>query len=106
MFNAGHDWEIVLTVAEADLEDVRQVVRKESGGEVMPLGRVCKRTKALEEGVAFCRRNDSRFWVPFFTDEKFVSRSYEERPLEWEDLGFYLTGGRELNGDNEFVEVR
>ena len=101
LFNAGHDWEIVLTVAPNDFESVRAAFQG-AGGDLARLGVVCRRTTALADGIAFSRSDGRKVWIPFFTDEKFVRSSYEHRALEWEDLKFYLEGGRELTDSYEF----
>jgi len=109
LFNAGHDWEIVLTVQEDDFYPLQDVFIK-AGGNLARLGTVCNITdlidpteidtqskKPLETGTALISsETGKKLWIPFFTDEKFVRRAYEERPTDWEDLRFYLEGRREL----------
>jgi thiamin-phosphate kinase len=96
LFNAGHDWEIVLTVEEDDFQPLQRVFQ-EAGGDLARLGTVCPRTSELEDGVALVLgESGKKIWIPFFTDEKFVRRSYEERPLAWEDLTYFLEGARQL----------
>jgi thiamine monophosphate kinase len=97
LFNAGHDWEIILTVKEDDFSNLQSVFR-EAGGDLARLGVVRELDRSLEGGIALISsETEKRYWIPFFTDEKFVPRSYEQRPLDWDDLGFYLAGGRSLD---------
>ncbi len=97
LFNAGHDWEIVLTVEEHNFELLRKSFR-EAGGDLAPLGTVCERRDGLKQGIGLITSKERRrIWIPFFTDEKFVARSYEERPMDWEDLKYYIEGHLALN---------
>jgi hypothetical protein len=100
LFNAGHDWEIALTVDVDDFLAVRDAMRA-AGGDLAALGVVVGRDGGREE---LARRVALRSqperpsgpvrmsYLPFFTDEKFVRRTYEDRPLEWEDLTAFLEG--------------
>jgi thiamin-phosphate kinase len=96
LFNAGHDWEIVLTVEESDFEPLRNAFRN-VGGDLARLGVVREKTDKLDGGIGFVSsKTQKMYWVPFFTDEKFVRVAYEDRPTQWEDLKYYLEGAREL----------
>jgi thiamine monophosphate kinase len=106
LFNAGHDWEIVLTTNRNQFEELRDVIRR-TGGDLSRLGRVCDLdelsftdssvARPLETGIALVSSNTKeKFWIPFFTDEKFVQRAYEDRPTEWIDLKPYLEGSKPL----------
>jgi thiamin-phosphate kinase len=97
LFNAGHDWEIVLTVEENDFGELQKAFRQ-AGGDLARLGIVRPYDPSLKGGISMISsRNQKKIWIPFFTDEKFVLRAYEERELDWEDLSFYINGARELN---------
>ncbi len=97
LFNAGHDWEIVLTVEESNFSALQKVLQ-DAGGNLARLGRVCDVNdhELYREGIFLRTRENKRIWIPFFTDEKFVRRSSDDRPLEWEDLRFYIEKGRAL----------
>jgi len=108
LFNAGHDWEIVLTVQEDHFQSLRETFQ-EAGGDLARLGTVCNITdlidpnekadprattlppKPLKKGIALISNETSKkLYIPYYTDEKFVRRAYEERPMDWEDLKFWI----------------
>src|SRR5260370_1061197 len=98
LFNAGHDWEIVTTISEADFNAVQNAVRS-TGGDISLLGHVIPQTDRLKRGIAFKRLDGSHVFIPFFTDEKFVPRPYQQRALEWEALKYYIEGAVRVRPD-------
>ena len=108
LFNAGHDWEIVLTANPDEFNDVRAAVQS-AGGDLAPLGVVVSRGNQgrgdLARGVAVRSKPTAEdvespvSWIPFFTDEKFVRHSYEDRPVDWEDLSAFLEGQQSFPAD-------
>ena len=103
LFNAGHDWEIVMTVEPENFLEVRNAVQG-AGGDLMPLGRMVENTNAsgsrcFEREIGVLQKGKSRICrVPLFTDEKFVSWDCEQRVAEWQDLELRgrLTTGAEV----------
>lgn len=97
LFNAGHDWEIVLTVDETDFDPLQSAMRK-TGGDLARLGAVIPQTEKLGDGIALVSSgNGDTYKIPFFTDEKFVKHPYQQRTLDWEDLKFYMEGRHKLD---------
>jgi thiamine-monophosphate kinase len=88
LFSAGHDWEIVFTCAENTFPALATTVGEELAGNggVACIGRVVPRRPQDDHGVLMRRTDGSFSVVPYYTDEKFVPRQYQERPSQW--LGF------------------
>ncbi len=84
LFSAGHDWEIVFTCEQGQFDRVRDKVRDDlkGNGDVARIGVVTP--PADQGGGIMLRRCDGKLAsVPYYTDEKFVPRSYQDRPLQW-----------------------
>lgn len=92
LFNAGYDWEVVFTAEEKEFRELQSIL----GARVAQIGEVCEidAFRDLDKGVALRSQSAGgrTVWVPFFTDEKFVRRPYQERPLEWHELRHYIKG--------------
>jgi thiamine monophosphate kinase len=88
LFSAGHDWEIVCTCAEDRFDDLAAAVDAELDGNgcVVRIGVAVDRRPQDEHGVRMRRADGSIVTVPYYTDEKFVPRHYQDRPSQW--LGF------------------
>ena len=98
LFNAGHDWEIVMTINKDDFLAVQEVIKKQGGG-LAPLGRVVKYTNEFaDKEIGIITSKDTKnseqstiraypvYRIPVFTDEKFVRNAYQKRIFEWEEL--------------------
>lgn len=88
LFSAGHDWEIVFTCAHEDFPAVDAAVTRHlaGNGRVARLGTVVQRRVDSDMGVQLSRVDGTSSLVQYYTDEKFVPRSYQDRPGQW--LGF------------------
>lgn len=85
LFNAGHDWEIVFTCEHRLFDQMCNAVERDLGGNggVARIGTVIARD-ARNGGEITLRRKDGRLIdMPYYTDEKFVPRSYQDRPSQW-----------------------
>lgn len=94
LFNAGHDWEIVMTIEEADFAEVQRAFIS-AGGYLAPLGRAIDKNGQFQREIGIRDKKGNIRKIPIFTDEKFVRRSYEERISEWDDINvnYYLENG-------------
>lgn len=106
LFNAGHDWEIVMTVNEDDFEEVQNAFRDE-GGYLAPLGRVVEKVSGFQKEIGVYTRKKKIKKVPIFTDEKFVRESYEQRVSQWDDLdiNYYLNHSQSIE-NIDYKEVK
>jgi len=88
IFSAGHDWEIVFSCLDSDFEAVAAAVdRQLSGnGKVVKIGTATQRSSEDERGISILGIDGAIYNLPFYTDEKFVPRRYQDRPSQW--LGF------------------
>jgi thiamine-monophosphate kinase len=85
LFSAGHDWEIVFTCEEERFTDVAEGVERDLGGNgrVVRIGRVVERRAQDAKGIGLRRLDGNAYIVPYYTDEKFVPRRYQDRPAQW-----------------------
>jgi len=85
LFSAGHDWEIVFTCEEGQFNRVRDKVRDDlhGNGDVAQIGVVVPRADHGNGGIMLRRSNGNLAGLPYYTDEKFVPRSYQDRPSQW-----------------------
>jgi thiamin-phosphate kinase len=86
LFNAGHDWEIVLIVERANFERVKQGFQA-LRADLAEIGVV---KEGYQKGIEFETLSGETRPVPLFTDEKFVLHAAEERVVDWEELGQHL----------------
>jgi thiamine monophosphate kinase/tetratricopeptide (TPR) repeat protein len=88
IFSAGHDWEIVFSCEDSDFDSVANAVNRElsGNGKVVKIGSATPRTAADERGISMLGIDKTMYSLPFYTDEKFVPRRYQDRPSQW--LGF------------------
>jgi thiamine-monophosphate kinase len=94
LFNAGHDWEIVFTCEGALFDEMANAVDRDlrGNGGVARIGTVVARD-ALDGGEITLRRKDGHVIdMPYYTDEKFVPRSYQDRPSQWLTFANRLRG--------------
>jgi len=85
LFNAGHDWEIVFTCEDRLFGEMCNSVDRDLSGNggVARIGTVVARD-AQDGGEITLRRKDGQLIeMPYYTDEKFVPRSYQDRPSQW-----------------------
>jgi len=87
LFNAGHDWEIVVTVNKDKFEQTRRAVQA-TGGDLAPIGTIVDRTEhKIKPGtIKIKMEGKPEIDFPYFTDEKFVWNPYQNRIQEWLDL--------------------
>ncbi len=85
LFNAGHDWEVVFSCEEKDFDAISRSVDSDLGGNgcVIRLGRARERMNEDDRGINIKRSNGNSIMLPFYTDEKFVPRRYQDRPSQW-----------------------
>jgi thiamine monophosphate kinase/tetratricopeptide (TPR) repeat protein len=85
LFSAGHDWEIVFTCEEERFAEVAESVQRDlvGNGQVVRIGRVAERRAQDAKGIGLRRLDGSASTVPYYTDEKFVPRRYQDRPAQW-----------------------
>jgi thiamine monophosphate kinase/tetratricopeptide (TPR) repeat protein len=88
IFSAGHDWEIVFSCEESDFETIAAAVSQElsGNGKVVKIGVATQRSAEDERGISIIGTDGALYGLPFYTDEKFVPRRYQDRPSQW--LGF------------------
>jgi thiamine-monophosphate kinase len=94
LFNAGHDWEIVFTCEDRLFAQMSNTVDRDLGGNggVARIGAVVARD-ARDGGEIKLRRKDGHVIdMPYYTDEKFVPRSYQDRPSQWLTFASRLRG--------------
>lgn len=94
LFNAGHDWEIVFTCEDRLFTEMSSTVDRDLGGNggVARIGAVVARD-ARDGGEIKLRRKDGHVIdMPYYTDEKFVPRSYQDRPSQWLTFASRLRG--------------
>ena len=86
IFNAGHDWEIVVTVKHDNFEETRKAVQ-DVGGDLAPIGKVVHRRDTTNKlrPLKIKMENSTEIELPYFTDEKFVWNPYQNRVQEWLD---------------------
>jgi thiamine monophosphate kinase len=86
--NAGHDWEVVMTVPEERRAELRAVASPDSAAppRVAVIGRIVPRASWSDVGVLVAGGSESGTVLPYFTDEKFVPKPYELRAREWLDF--------------------
>jgi thiamin-phosphate kinase len=87
--NAGHDWEVVFTSPRDRRDELLRLAANERGRfpRLAVIGEVVKRGTWSDYGVLLRRGVDRpKSFMPFFTDEKFVTSPYEERSGDWLDF--------------------
>lgn len=107
LFNAGHDYEFVMTIEEKDFLEVQKRFR-EKDGDLAPLGRAVKRVGEFQNELGiYSKENGEIRKIPIFTDEKFVRMSYEKRISEWEELNvnYYLKNGDKVDSSRIRYEL-
>ncbi|MEU6776585.1 AIR synthase related protein [Streptomyces sp. NPDC046759] len=85
LFNAGHDWETVFTCEHEDFAEVAAQVERDvhGNGTVIRIGSVVTREQGDDRGVLMRQQDGAQRRVPYYTDEKFVPRRYQDRPSQW-----------------------
>jgi thiamine-monophosphate kinase len=85
LFNAGHDWEIVFTCEDRLFDGMQAAVNRDLKGHggVARIGTVVQREDPDSGGISLRRKNGRLIDMPYYTDEKFVPRSYQDRPSQW-----------------------
>ncbi|WP_217240005.1 AIR synthase related protein [Streptomyces sp. AC555_RSS877] len=85
LFNAGHDWETVFTCKQEDFTEVAAQVERDlqGNGTVVRIGSVVARQQMDDRGVLMRQQDGVQRLVPYYTDEKFVPRRYQDRPSQW-----------------------
>ncbi|MHB1595947.1 MAG: AIR synthase related protein [Streptosporangiaceae bacterium] len=85
LFNAGHDWEIVFTCESGLFAEMSGAVDRDlrGNGGVAAIGKVVARPE--DDGAVITLRHKSgrSINMPYYTDEKFVPRIYQDRPSQW-----------------------
>lgn len=97
--NAGHDWEVIFSSPPEVADRVAEIAHSREGlfPRLAVIGRFVRRASWSERGVRLLGRNDALPVLPFFTDEKFVTRPYEDRAKEW--LEFAREASRALSSE-------
>jgi thiamine monophosphate kinase/tetratricopeptide (TPR) repeat protein len=85
LFSAGHDWEIVFTCEERLFAEVQKAVDRElqGNGAVAKIGMVVTGNQQNCAAITLRRKDGQSIDMPFYTDEKFVPRTYQDRPSQW-----------------------
>jgi len=83
--NAGYDWEMILTVPKSRQSDLDAVAEAPGSGypRVAVIGEVVPRSPSADEGVLLRIPGGSGPVLPYFTGEKFISRTYRSKAREW-----------------------
>jgi thiamine-monophosphate kinase len=82
LFSAGHDWEIVFTCEDRMFQNMREAVGRDlhGNGDVVKIGMV---VAPGDDDITLRRKNGQVISMPYYTDEKFVPRQYQDRPSQW-----------------------
>ncbi|WP_084461030.1 AIR synthase related protein [Nocardia kruczakiae] len=84
--NAGHDWEVLVTVQPEKTAEFEALAAPKSAGEypsAAVIGRVVSRGEWSHDGIRLIANDGGAHILPFFTDEKFVAHPYELRARDW-----------------------
>lgn len=83
--NAGYDWQVIFTVPQSRQNDLLKV--SQSSGSSYPraavIGEVVEYRYWADEGVRLRTSRGSDIVLPYFTGEKFHSRTYGSHAREW-----------------------
>ena len=94
-FSAGHEWEIIFSLAPAcvssDGRSVTLADGQDSSESLKIIGRVAERCAPDEASVQIRLPDDTVRRIPRFTDEKFAVGPAEMRPKEWLEFARHVT---------------
>jgi len=88
-FNAGYDWEVLLTVPSSREEELRSLGDLQTNStyqNVAIIGRVVEREPWATEGVHLAVGNEQPVPLSFFTGEKFLPQPYLSPARGWLDF--------------------
>ncbi|MGH3401181.1 MAG: thiamine-phosphate kinase [Streptosporangiaceae bacterium] len=85
LFSAGHDWEIVFTCEDRLFAGMQETVARDlqGNGGVARIGRVVPAEGHEGSSISLLRKDGGRITMPYYTDEKFVPKAYQDRPSQW-----------------------
>jgi thiamine-monophosphate kinase len=83
--NTGYDWQVVFTVPQSRQNDLREFIEPTHSGypRAAVIGEVVQRHPWADEGVRLRTVGGSDVVLPYFTGEKFHSRTYGSSTREW-----------------------
>jgi thiamine monophosphate kinase len=98
--NGGHDWEIVFTAPSDQVSELDGLARRDESRfpAAAIIGRVVKRAVWAKAGVRLRIAGASQAVLPYFTGEKFRSRTSGPRARDWLDFARHATRMLHTNG--------
>jgi thiamine-monophosphate kinase len=91
--SAGYDWEVVCTIPKSRKNAFSALCRPARSGypPAVVIGEVVQRRPWADEGVSLRTPSGSGVTLPYFTGEKFRSRTYASRAREWLEFAIEST---------------
>ncbi len=91
--NAGYDWEMVCTVPKSRQNALNNLSKTPRSGNprAAVIGEVVQRDPWADRGVHLRIPNGSGAVLPYFTGEKFISRTYPSHVREWLEFAIEST---------------
>ena len=91
--SAGYDWEVICTVPKSRQNALNALCQPDRSGypPAAVIGEVVPRRPSADMGVSLRTPNGSEKVLPYFTGEKFRSRTYDVRAREWLEFAIEST---------------